>query len=373
MVPSVSHRQAGRIAAAADGLGPDSVGELMHLLAAALELRQLRPHLPAVLPAVAAVTSHHAWSVIRADLLHHRRRAATIRAHRYVWFAFCASLGPRKRLHRITERDLDRFLERPTQDARGVRQLSAATQRTYASIVCGAYRRLTAAGQLRHNPLAGYVLPPVAEGPPRDLPDQTVAALLELAARDERDLLVLLLAWGQGLRIGSISSARIEDVDLRGNGSMFVRAKGGRTGQIPLADPVGFFLRGYLAGRPRAGPLVANRGAGQSRRHLSADHVGRLLRRLLRAAGCPARPHDLRHTFATTLLAERNGENIRAVSQLMLHAKLSSTQRYTKGFTRDAWDTIRLLKVPQQRQPSPGSAGEVAEPGEDRRVVRRRV
>jgi integrase/recombinase XerD len=280
------------------------------------------------------VTSEAAWAAIRAELLRCRRSPATVRTARYAWFSWTRFLG-RKRLERVTERDLDRYLAR--------RPLAAASRHTYASVIVACYTRLVDAGRLRHNPLARFVLPPVADGRPRDLDSETIAELLRVAARDERDMLVLLLAWGAGLRIGSIAKARTEDVDLRGQGAMFVRYKGGRTGTVPLAEPVAAFLRGYLAGRPRSGPLVDNRGDGRAGQHLCSNHIGVLLRQLLREVGSPARPHDLRHSFATALLRADEGRNLRAVSKLMLHSSIRSTERYTAGYEADALAAIRLL------------------------------
>jgi integrase len=296
------------------------------------------------------VSPEAAWETIRDDLLRERRRPATIRQHRYVWFDFCGFLGPRRRLTRVTGRDLDRYLAQPTRGHHSNGPvLSAASQHGYASKIVGDFQRLAAAGRLHRNPLANYVLPPVEEGPPRDLDSDTVRALLELASRDERDLALVLLAWGQGLRVGSIAKARIEHVDLRGGGALFVRGKGGRNGQVPLAPPVAAFLRAYLEHRPRSGPLLDNRGIGDAGQHLGPDRVGKLLRGLLREVGSTARPHDLRHTFATTLLAARHGEGLRAVSKLMLHASLRSTERYTGGYDADSVATIRLLPDPRAR------------------------
>jgi integrase len=363
-------------------------------------------------------TASQGWEVILADLERHRRRKATIRMHYHVWFDWCAFLGPRRRLDRISERDLDRYLAQPVRGhhSKGPR-LSAASQHTYASLICGAYRRLHAARLLARDPLAGYVLPPVDEGPPRDLDEETVADLLEVASKDERDLALVMLAWGVGLRIGSIAQARIEDVDVRGAAqltaadlddqpdldelleadraqlqnedldedegigervrptpSMFIRAKGGRTGQVPLAALVATFLADYLADRPQSGPLIESRGNDPTK-HLTPGHVGELLRRLLRevdaqrrARGQPAlraTPHSLRHTFATTLLAAGRGRNLRGVSLLMLHASLRTTQRYTKGYVGDAAETIQLLRLPpkapkagtRKRRPAPGEGG----------------
>jgi integrase len=302
------------------------------------------------------VSPEAAWQTILDDLLRHRCRRATIRQHRHIWFAFCGFLGPRRRLTRVTERDLDRFLARP---ARGHhsngRALEVSTQHTYACVVKGAYRRLHAAGVLRTNPLANYIPPPVEEGPPRDLDSSTVGDLLAAASGDERDMAVVLLAWGVGLRIGSIARARIEHVDLRGDGALFVKGKGGRNGQVPLAPPVAAFLRAYLDGRPRSGPLIDNRGLGDAGQHLCPDQVGKLLRRLLREVGSNARPHDLRHTFATTLLAARHGEGLRAVSRLMLHSSVRSTERYVGGFDADSVATVALLPDPRALR-SPYSA-----------------
>ena len=135
---------------------------------------------------------------------------------------------------------------------------------------------------------------------------------------------------------------------------MRVTGKGSRQRIVPFGEAAADALRGYLPSREallhravggpaaREGePLFVNARGGR----LTSRSMARLLKRRLRAAGLPEEisPHALRHTFATHLL--QAGADLRAIQELLGHASLATTQRYTHV------DIDRLLGVYRDAHP----------------------
>ena len=142
-----------------------------------------------------------------------------------------------------------------------------------------------------------------------------------------RDDAVLEVLYGSGLRVGELCSLDVADLDLD-RGRATVWGKGGKQRTVPLGDPAVAALRAWIVG-PRddlreahtpAGALFVNRRG----KRLTPRDVRRLLDR---RAPAPTHPHALRHTFATHLLD--GGADLRAVQELLGHADLATTQRYT--------------------------------------------
>jgi site-specific recombinase XerD len=158
--------------------------------------------------------------------------------------------------------------------------------------------------------------------------DELPAALLDdpppVRARDDAVLEVL---YGSGLRVGELCSMDVGDLDLD-RGRATVWGKGGKQRTVPLGEPAVAALRTWVHDH-RQQLVTAATPAGA----LFANHRGKRLtprdvRRLLdRRAPAPTHPHALRHTFATHLLD--GGADLRAVQELLGHADLSTTQRYT--------------------------------------------
>jgi integrase/recombinase XerC len=152
-------------------------------------------------------------------------------------------------------------------------------------------------------------------------------------SRELRDRAVLELLYGSGLRVAEVCSLTLRDVDLR-RGRVRVMGKGSKERDVPLSDFAADAVRAYLrGGRPNMMPpgesapdaLFFNlRGGPLGQRQVRAM-VERYARRTL-----PHRhisPHTLRHSYATHLL--EGGADIRAVQELLGHASLATTQRYT--------------------------------------------
>lgn len=153
------------------------------------------------------------------------------------------------------------------------------------------------------------------------------AACDDPPARRRRDDAVLELLYGSGLRVGELCSLDVADLDLP-RARATVWGKGSKQRTIPLGEPTVAALSRWLhdgreqmlrADTPRGALFVNGRG-----KRLTPRDVRRLLDR---RAAAPTHPHALRHTFATHLLD--GGADLRAVQELLGHADLGTTQRYT--------------------------------------------
>ena len=153
--------------------------------------------------------------------------------------------------------------------------------------------------------------------------------------RAARDVALVTLLWGCGLRISEALSLRQADAPFAD--SLRITGKGGKTRLVPVLPRVAAAVDAYVARLPAApapqAPLFrADRGGPLRPRQAQA-----LMQRLRGRLGLPDRatPHALRHAFATHLLGA--GADLRAIQELLGHASLSTTQRYT------AVDSAHLL------------------------------
>ena len=147
------------------------------------------------------------------------------------------------------------------------------------------------------------------------------------AARLARDRLIFELLYGSGLRVGELVGLNLDDLD-RGERWIRVRGKGRKERLVPFGRTAGEALDRYLQARSatdqRALLLNSRRG------RLTARSVERIVKRYaLALMGDPSlHPHSLRHAFATHLLSD--GADLRAIQELLGHASLSTTQKYTQ-------------------------------------------
>jgi integrase/recombinase XerC len=164
---------------------------------------------------------------------------------------------------------------------------------------------------------------------PAHLPiDQSEALFRQRFGDDEtsrRDRAILEVLYASGVRVAELSGLDLEDLDLR-EGSVRVLGKGRKERIVPLGGKAVEALQAYLDGREGArGPLFRNHRG----RRLTVRSLHRIVRARARAAGLAGRvtPHTLRHTFATHLLDA--GADLRLIQELLGHARLATTQRYT--------------------------------------------
>ena len=220
----------------------------------------------------------------------------------------------------------------------------ASSARTLAAIrsFCRYLRR---EGVLVDNPAALVAAP----RPERRMPAHLDIADMDvlLAAPDaatplgRRDRAILELLYASGLRLSELVGLDLDDVNLGGR-LVRVRGKGGRERIVPFHERAADVIRDYLpvrhrlcatagseaAGRPpgrRRDPLFVNYRGGR----LSGRSVDRLVRRYvaLSSTRLGISPHALRHSFATHLL--ERGADLRSIQELLGHARVSTTQRYT--------------------------------------------
>jgi integrase/recombinase XerC len=150
-----------------------------------------------------------------------------------------------------------------------------------------------------------------------------------------RDAAVLSLLYGCGLRISEALSLTCADAPL--SETIRITGKGGKTRIVPVLPAVRQAVDRAVAVQPYplepSDPLFRARRGGP----LSARHVQATVQRLRGRLGLPASatPHALRHSFATHLLGA--GADLRSIQELLGHASLSTTQKYT------AVDTAHLL------------------------------
>lgn len=202
---------------------------------------------------------------------------------------------------------------------------------------------------------------------PAHLSETEMLHLLAAPSTDDslgrRDRAILELFYASGLRLSELAALGLEDVNLSGR-MVRVLGKGGKQRLVPFNHSTETALRAWLRDReslvqqrvpapsPRgrrreSEPLFVNyRGT-----RLSSRSIDRLVRRYVDV--CAERtgisPHALRHSFATHLL--QRGADLRAIQELLGHARLSTTQRYTHV------NAAQLLDVYQKAHPRAGQSG----------------
>ena len=178
---------------------------------------------------------------------------------------------------------------------------------------------------------------PVSEDQARGLLQETGADPDAEPWEAARDRAVLTLLYGCGLRISEGLSLVRSDAPLPQ--TLRITGKGGKTRQAPILPAVRAAVDAYVAVQPF--PLAPNDALFRARRGgpLSPRQVQAMVQRLRGRLGLPASatPHALRHSFATHLLGA--GADLRSIQELLGHASLSTTQKYT------AVDAQRLLEA----------------------------
>jgi integrase/recombinase XerC len=298
-----------------------------------------------------------------AEFLEHLRlndnaSAHTVRAYESdlcQFLVFLAAHVGRKRAELVTT-DLDHHTIRAfltDLHKRGNSRSSAARKlaaiRTFA-------RYLRHEGVIDGDPAALVGTPKREQRLPAHLGESEMSRLLEMPDTStplgRRDRAILELFYASGLRLSELVGLGVEDVNLSSR-VVRVLGKGSKERIVPFNRSAEAAIRAWLTDwEPLAGARRSALGARRSAKktplflnyqgtRLSTRSVDRLVRRYV--AACSTRfgisPHALRHSFATHLL--ERGADLRAIQELLGHARLSTTQRYTHVNAAQLMDAYR--------------------------------
>jgi integrase/recombinase XerC len=253
---------------------------------------------------------------------------------------------------------------------------SRATAARKLAAVRSLLRYLRREGVIEDDPGALVTTPRRDVRMPAHLSETEMDALITAAAADtplgRRDRAILELFYASGLRLSELAGLDLDDVNLSAK-MVRVLGKGGKERIVPFNAGTAKAIRAYLAGREslvrgprrqdgqkgREGQERQERQEGKTRlpsrpsspsrplfvnykgSRLTARSIDRLVRRYVAAtsARMGISPHALRHSFATHLL--QRGADLRAIQELLGHARLSTTQRYTHVNAAQLLDVYR--------------------------------
>ncbi len=249
-------------------------------------------------------------------------------------------------LDALAPADFRAYLARRAADA-AMRSSSARA----LSVLRGFFRFLDRRGLAHNAALAAVRTPKLPRSVPKALSPEDAAAALDSAEEETRlpwigtrDRALLFLLYGCGLRLGEALGLTRREAPLA-PGMLSVTGKGGKTRVVPVLPAVAEAVADYVAICPwRLAPddaLFLGARGGPLHPRLVQKKMAALRAQL----GLPERatPHALRHSFATHLLA--GGGDLRAIQELLGHASLTTTQRYT------AIDAARLAAVYDKAHP----------------------
>jgi integrase/recombinase XerC len=222
----------------------------------------------------------------------------------------------------------------------GVKKVSAARKlaalRTF-------FRYLCREGILEKNPARALLSPRRERRIPGHFEEDEMASFVDVpgdgdSARRARAILEML--YGTGIRCAELVGLDLGDVDLQGR-TLRVLGKGSKERIVPFGKPAAEALQVYLTVRSRLkarnSALFVNARGGR----LTDRWVRQIVSRRVKQVAIARRlsPHSLRHSFATHLL--ERGADLRAIQELLGHASLSTTQRYTHVNARHILDVYK--------------------------------
>lgn len=233
----------------------------------------------------------------------------------------------------------------------GRRKLSRSSMARHLSALRSFFRFLIREGVVEANPARTVATPKREKQLPAVMQPADVALLLEQpdtsAPLGIRDRAWLELLYASGLRISELVGIDLDDLELRGR-LVKVHGKGSKERIVPFGTKAEEALRVWLAGRDdligdsdEPALFVNYRGE-----RITARSVRRLFEGYVRDASLRAgiSPHTMRHSFATHLL--NAGADLRAIQELLGHASLSTTQKYTH---LNDWQLIEVYRKAHPR------------------------
>jgi integrase/recombinase XerC len=323
------------------------------------------------------VVREHLKAFLQHLRLNQNASAHTVRAYESDLSQFLAFVATHldRRVSELTPGDLDHLNARAFLADLHKRGNSKASAARKLSAIRAFGRYLRREGIIEGDPAALVGTPKREVRIPNHLAVDEMTKLLEMpdtsAALGRRDKAILELFYASGLRLSELVGLDVEDLNLSSR-VVRVLGKGGKERIVPFNQTAGDALRAWLRDReslridlgqtrvrPGSDHQFASRGAansaysrarGRTREalflnyrggRLSTRSVDKLVRRYV--AACSTRygisPHALRHSFATHLLEA--GADLRAIQELLGHARLSTTQRYTHVNAAQLIETYR--------------------------------
>ena len=233
------------------------------------------------------------------------------------------------------------------------RGLARTTVARRVSALRSFYRFCGRTGRIDINDLSWLRAPRPPKSAPKPVSQEDARALLAASFRrrgedwaKQRDFALLMMLYGSGLRISEALDLTRRDVPL--GDWLRITGKGGKIREVPVLPAIAEAVAAYVGacpfdGGPDAPLFVSARGNA-----FGARAAQRLVESLRLELSLPAHvtPHALRHAFATHLLG--NGADLRAIQELLGHASLSTTQRYTNV------DEAHLLRLHRETHPRSG-------------------
>jgi len=233
------------------------------------------------------------------------------------------------------------------------RGLARTTVARRVSALRSFYRFCGRTGRVNINDLSWLRAPRPPKSVPKPVSEEDARALLAAIFRrrgddwaKQRDFALLMMLYGSGLRISEALDLTRRDVPL--GDWLRITGKGGKIREVPVLPAIAEAVAAYVGacpfdGGPDAPLFVSARGNA-----FGARAAQRLVESLRLELSLPAHvtPHALRHAFATHLLG--NGADLRAIQELLGHASLSTTQRYTNV------DEAHLLRLHRETHPRSG-------------------
>jgi integrase/recombinase XerC len=231
------------------------------------------------------------------------------------------------------------------------------------------YRFLAREGRAGLNPAAEVRTPKQPQHLPKVLTKDDANALMEFPEGEDvlamRDRAILETLYSTGARVSELVGMNLDDLNLS-DGLVRLRGKGRKERIVPIGTVAMDTLREYQAQARFSGddaaPVFQNRRGGR----LTARSVERIVEKYSgRLTGGRISPHALRHSFATHLLDE--GADLRAIQEMLGHASLTTTQKYTHLATDQlmaVYDRAHpRAKRPSEEEPPAGSRGRPAGKG----------
>ena len=229
-------------------------------------------------------------------------------------------------------------------------RLATVTIRRKLAAIRGLFAFLRRDGLVKTNVARLVYTPKAPKRAPEVMTEEQANALLDGVAAGKlerphpaRDVAIFELLYGCGLRVSELAGIDLEDID-RAEGWVRVRGKGRKERQVPLPGKARAALERYLGERPvmrdERALLLNHRGGRLTDRGVHG--IVKLYAAFL-ASDSSIHPHSFRHAYATHLLS--SGADLRAIQELLGHARLSTTQKYTQVSLTD------LMRVYDQAHP----------------------